>query len=93
MTKPTQQAKMAVQFTSYKHYVMDADKALQIMALLKDAELYESVYHSTSTGGNGKSTHHVYPNDVELSQPCNVQFMSDAVYALARIAGKPPEKD
>lgn len=93
MSKPPMQAKMTVQFTSYKTYVMDADKILQVMALMKDAEMYESVYHSTTNGGNGKSTHHVYPNDAELSQPCNVQFMSDAVYALARIAGKPPEKD
>jgi hypothetical protein len=93
MTKPTQQAKMTVQFTSYKTYVMDADKILQVMALLKDAEMFESVYHSTTSGGNGKSTLHVYPNDTELSQPCNVQFISDAAYALGKIAGKPPEKD
>lgn len=93
MTKPTQQAKMTVQFISYKTYVMDADKVLQVMALMKDAEMFESVYHSTTTGGSGKSTYHVYPNENDLSQPCNVQFISDAVYALAKITGKPPEKD
>lgn len=93
MSKPVQPAKMTVQFTGYKTYVLDADKVLQVMALLKDAEMFESVYHSTTTGGNGKSTYHVYANDSELSQPCNVQFISDAVYALAKITGKPPEKD
>ncbi len=95
MTKPTQQAKMTVQFTSYKSYVMDADKMLQVMALMKDAEVYEHKYHSadSNTGASSYYTHHVYANDAELNQPCEVRFIPDATYALAKIAGRPPEKD
>ena len=37
-------AKVIIEFGYDKHFVMEADKALTLLDLLKDAEMYKEVY-------------------------------------------------
>ena len=64
-------------------FVMDADKALTLLDLLKDAEVYKEVYRSTERGGN---TYHIFPQQREL---CSMKVLSSNMYSLAKLAGKP----
>ena len=67
-------------------FVMDADKALTLLDLLKDAEKYQEVYQSSEKGG---STYHIFPQQKELA---NLKVLSTNMYNLAKLAGKPEEK-
>ena len=51
-------AKVILEFGYDKAFVMDADKALTLLDLLKDAEVYKEVYRSHEKGGN---TYHIFP--------------------------------
>ena len=76
-------AKVIVEFGYDKHFVMDADKALTLLDLLKDAEMFKEVWRSQDKGG---STFHVFPQSKEL---CSMKVMSSSFYSLAKLAGKP----
>ncbi len=77
-------AKLVVSFQSYGGYVLEADKALQIMELMRGAEKYRMKYN-----GAEPTTHHVYTEpDEEL---VSFRYLTDEQYALAKIAGKPKE--
>lgn len=67
-------------------YVMDADKALTMLELLKDAEIYKEIYRSADKGG---TSYHVYPQEKEI---CTMKVLSKSFYNLAKLAGKPEEK-
>ena len=67
-------------------YVMDADKALTMLELLKDAEIYKEQYRSADKGG---TNYHIYAQDKEI---CNMKVLSKNFYNLAKLAGKPEEK-
>jgi hypothetical protein len=78
-------AKVIVEFGYDKHFVMEADKALTLLDLLKDAEMYKEVYRSNERGGN---TYHIFPQQREL---CSMKVLSSNMYSLAKLAGKPEE--
>ncbi len=78
-------AKVIVEFGYDRAFVMDADRALTLLDLLKDAEVYKEVYRSKEKGGN---THHVFPQQKEL---CSLKVLSSNMYSLAKLAGKPEE--
>ena len=82
-------AKIVVSFQTYGGFVMDADKALQVMELLRGAEKYTTKYHHNS-GSDSHTTVHVWPfeGDTELVR---FQYLTDSQYALAKIAGKPED--
>lgn len=65
-------------------YVMDAEKALTMLELLKDAEMYKEQYRS-----GGGTTYHIFAQDKEV---CNMKVLSNNFYNLAKLAGKPEEK-
>jgi hypothetical protein len=67
-------------------YVMDADKALTMLELLKDAELFKDIYRSADKGG---TTYHIFPQEKEI---CTMKVLSSNFYNLAKLAGKPEEK-
>ena len=67
-------------------YVMDADKALTMLDLLKDAEIYKEQYRSADKGG---TLYHIYAQDKEI---CTMKVLSKNFYNLAKLAGKPEEK-
>jgi hypothetical protein len=69
-----------------KEFVMDADKALTLLDLLKDAEMYSEQYRSAELGG---STFHIFPQEKFL---CDMRVLSGSFYNLAKLAGKPEEK-
>jgi hypothetical protein len=71
----------------YKEYVLDTNRAVQLLALLEDAELYEKCW--CKTGDNsGAYTHHVYTEDKERDL-VELRLMPKALYQVARLAGKP----
>jgi len=67
-------------------YVMDADKALTLLELLKDAEIYKEQYRKAEEGG---TLYHIYAQDKEI---CTMKVLSKNFYNLAKLAGKPEEK-
>jgi len=85
MLRTNPMAKVILEFGYDKAFVMDADKALTLLDLLKDAEVYKEVYRSTERGGN---TYHIFPQQREL---CSMKVLSSNMYSLAKLAGKPEE--
>lgn len=79
-------SKVIVSLGWSNEYVMDADKALTLLDLLKDAEKYQEVYRSSDKGG---STFHIFQQDKEV---CSLKVISSSFYNLAKLAGKPEEK-
>lgn len=75
----------------YRKFVVDADKALKVVELLHDAELYEIKYHSAVNGRDSYNTHHVYENDDSTSN-IGIELMPESMYAVSKLAGK-PDKD
>ena len=75
----------AVVQIGYREYVIDADKALTLLGLLEEAEMYQEKY----TQG-GVNTFHVYQN--EEPQTRHLKLLPKKLYDLAKLAGKPEEK-
>ena len=75
-------AKIVVEFRSYHGMVLDADKALQVMNLLRGAETFKDKYNGSS--GN---TLHVYTDPT--SEYVTFRYLTDEQYALAKVAGAP----
>jgi hypothetical protein len=78
----TMKAKLQV---GYKQFVLDHDKAIQILTLLDEAEMFENVYRKEEEGG---STYHIYPN-VEADRPHSLELIPDRLYKMWKLAGKP----
>jgi hypothetical protein len=68
----------------YNSYVMENEKAVQLLALLEGAEVYENKYHHDS-GRDSFYTHHVYANEDNF----HMELIPTAKYQLAKLAGKP----
>lgn len=75
-------AKVIMSF-GYKSYVVDGDKALQIVEMLQGAEQYESKYRSPAEGG---TTHHIYDADLSMVE---LKFLPTSLYQMYKLAGKP----
>ena len=69
----------------YRHFVLDGDKALQVLDILQDAEIYEVKYRSEAEGG---TTHHIYPQD-PIGSIVEISYLTDAQYSMYKLAGKP----
>ena len=84
-----EKAKIVVSFQSYGGFVLDSDKAMQIMEMLRGAERYQTKYHHNS-GSDSTTTVHVWPyeGDAEIVR---FQYLTDSQYALAKITGKPED--
>jgi hypothetical protein len=82
MTEGGYMAKVVISF-GYKSYVVDGDKALQIMELLQGAEQYEYKYRAASEGG---TTHHVFESDLTM---VDIKFLPNELYQMYKLAGKP----
>lgn len=70
----------------YVSYVLDADKALQIIELLEGAERYQEKYR----GSGVDTTLHVYTDETDKVK--HLKLLSNNMYNLAKLAGKPEEK-
>lgn len=84
----------AIVQVGYTKYVMDAEKAVKFMSLLEDAEIYEDKWNS-SKDKDGKEesfySYHIY-NNGDVTKFQTVEFMREAFYKMARLAGKPESK-
>ena len=77
-------AKIVVTFTSYNGFVLESDKAVAIMEMLRGAEQFRSKYN------NGNTTQHIYPFNGDSSF-VEFKYLTDEQYALAKVAGKPED--
>lgn len=77
------QAKIVVEFSAYRGIVLDADKALQIMNLMRGAESFKEKYRTEG------STLHVYTDEEE--EFVKFRYLTDEQYALAKVRGKPEQ--
>jgi hypothetical protein len=96
MAKDEVRPKIAFDFASYTGIVLDADKAMQLMELLANAQRYKMKYHSGKTNADGTAstaytTEHAYPPDGNDQLFTNIRYLTAEQYALAKIAGKPSE--
>ena len=69
----------------YTKYVMDLDKAVQVMEAFCHMEKYEAVYHKPEDGG---TTLHIYPETMTAT----IEVIQESLYQMAKLAGK-PEKE
>jgi hypothetical protein len=72
----------------YKNFVLDAEKALGLVDLLADAEVYEEKWHSETKD----NTYHIYPNEGHTSAygvSMELKMLSNKFYQMAKLAGKP----
>lgn len=74
-------AKCVIDFV-HSNYVVDADKALKLMELLSDAEVYQTRWNREEDGG---TTKHIYDAD----RVCSLELLADAKYKMYKMAGKP----
>lgn len=75
----------------YKSYVLDHDKAIQILTMLDGAECYDSQYQKDMGDGRGSyTTHYVYQNDEVKTH--NLELIPDKLYAMWKLAGKPTKE-
>ena len=82
MLRTNAMTKVIVSIGWNNEFVMDADKALTLLDLLKDAEKYQDKYNK-----NG-NTFHIFPQEKELA---TLKVLSTNMYNLAKLAGKPEE--
>lgn len=77
--------KKAIIRVGYTEFVLDTQKALALLELLAEAEIYEEKWRSKEDGG---ATYHVYPQDTNdgLRQ---LKVVPTAFYHMAKMAGKP----
>jgi len=69
-------------------YVLPIEKAVEVMKLLSEAEVYDTKWHSGKDGGSSSYTHHIYtPKTNSLS----LSLMHNGTYAMYKAAGSPSE--
>ena len=85
MLRTKNMTQKAVVSLGYREFVLDADKALTLLGLLEDAELYREVYRSGNI-----NTFHVYQNEEPTTM--TLKLLPKKLYDLAKLAGKPEEK-
>lgn len=76
---------MIVVTMGYQDFVMTPKDAFALSEILSRVERYESKYY----GSVNENTFHVYAND----KPFSMSIISDDVYRMAKLAGKPEKKD
>lgn len=72
----------AVVKLGYKEYVMDAEKALALLSMLDNAEVYETKWENKLTA------HYVYEQD-NGDFIREIKLIPDALYRMGKLAGKP----
>lgn len=68
----------------YKNYVMDASKALTLLGVLDGAEVYDTKWDSQTK----TTSYFVYEQD-NGDNIREMKLLPDALYKLAKLAGKP----
>lgn len=80
---------MVVIEIGYSSVILPRDEALRLVEILEKAERYERKYWNSDErqrlGIENDYTYHVYPNETQY----NMQIVTDDMYRLAKLAGKP----
>lgn len=69
----------------YTDFLLDTQRALTLLELLAEAEIYEEKWHSKEDGG---TTYHVYPQD-NADSIRQLKIIPHAFYQIAKMAGRP----
>ena len=69
----------------YKKYIVNADDAIKMAAMLSTAEMYETKY-TKDDKGDSMTMHYISPPD---DRRWHMDIMPDSVYRMAKLAGKP----
>lgn len=77
--------KKALVRVGYTTYVIDTQKALALLELLADAELYEEKWRKQEEGG---TTFHIFPQESNEGIR-ELKVIPTAFYHMAKMAGKP----
>ena len=72
----------------YTEFVLDTQKALALLELLSEAEIYEEKWRKSEDGG---TTYHVYPQD-NVDNVRQLKIVPHAFYQIAKMAGRPEKK-
>ena len=74
----------------YKNIVLPNKDAVTLLDILEKAEIFESKWIRVEDRGNGGPdyTYHVYEN----TQQFGLKMISNDLYRMAKLAGKPEEK-
>lgn len=82
---------MVILEIQYQKYIMSSKDAVTVMDILNAAEVYEEKYISASASETGKShtMHFVYGQDVTEMGRISLRAIPDALYKMAKLAGKP----
>tara|TARA_R110000868_G_scaffold227459_1_gene480442 strand:- start:528 stop:710 length:183 start_codon:yes stop_codon:yes gene_type:complete len=57
-----------------------------ILGILEGGEVFDRVYHNATMG----YTYHIYPQVTDVME---IRYITESLYAMARAAGKPEDKD
>jgi len=77
--------KKAIVQVGYTQFLLDTQKALTLLELLAEAELYEEKWRKKEEGG---TTYHVYSQDSNEGIR-QLKVIPMAFYYMAKMAGKP----
>ena len=69
----------------YKKYIVNADDAIKMAAMLSTSEMYETKY-TKDDKGDSMTMHYVYPQE---DMRWHMEIMPDSIYRMAKLAGKP----
>jgi hypothetical protein len=70
---------------SYRKYVLDTAKAVALLDILAEAEIYETKWQKEEDGG---TLHYIYPQGTE-DHIRTLNVLPAALYKIAKLAGKP----
>jgi hypothetical protein len=71
----------------YRTYLMDVEKAVELLALLDGAEVFESKW----VGSGGTTAYYAYPQESN-DHIREMKIIPDAIYRIAKLAGKPTKE-
>jgi hypothetical protein len=69
----------------YHSYVVDTEKAVMLLNILGEAEMFNEKYKDKHT------SYHVYPQNADENR-ISMKLLPDSLYKFAKLAGKPEEK-
>ena len=77
---------MAIVDFGFRKLVLPLDKALQVVNILVEGEVYEYKYHKNDTDEKTYKTNHIYkPADTSME----IQVITNAQYNNYKLAGAP----
>lgn len=82
--------KKAVVQVGYHQLVLDINKAVELVSMLHSAERFTEKWKRDESTKESVTSYYVYGNDKQ-EEMVTLRLMSDELYRLAKLAGKPTE--